>query len=623
MTVTGNGPPAYPTDPLNGYQLQDRDRAFLGYTEEQLRWWRRGDAPLGMTPTQFHDFRTTLQEALRQDGIALEDVEVDLKGSGVNVFSHKRKPLPTREDFADNPDAAARLRAWLGDDPNRPRSGMFDAMHKLGLERPSDIDVQISSDEMIRRVRERFNAVPGGLTSFAHHKYQFVHKVLMNEEFPSLAAWTERWHRDLRREVVPALFGLHQEPLQHDAVDFEPSDRGWQIIGPTAPPLAAGPMAQNMLRIPDAGRLTPPASASVRAKERHGVDAALTRFLRSRVDLSAAAYELLGNRVAEIQQVLRNDAIFASNENRLFGQGSCFYGTAIEPIAGRELDLDVLLEIPHREDWNPRRCLAEVERSLNASSGTAERQSRCVRVDFTDTVHVDVIPLVVWPSGERAIAFADDDSFQPVDPFGMAQWIDDQDNRSGGSLRPTVRLMKHLQAAHGDLPCPPIILTILLGREIEQAERFTERTGLTADILRLVDGVSEKTSAADRKPRVDDPSRPEVNFDHRWQWPDYHRFRDGVRQFRDNLATALATDPHATRPEAWTRVFGTNFSRFLAADASASDARIAAVRALSGSIPASGAARSSSAPSGRTTGQGYTARPASQPTPTPNDRGLG
>ncbi|WP_370950484.1 toxin glutamine deamidase domain-containing protein [Amycolatopsis sp. cg5] len=230
----------WPADPVSGYRIQPRDMEFLGYTEEQIEHWRAGEAPMGMTPEQFHQFKSSLHEALRADGVDIAASDVRLKGSGVNFFSNKRKELPSLDELdAADPVAAAKMREWLGEDANRPRSRPFDSMHKLGLDPdPSDFDIQIRSDEMSRRTRERFeNDPPEGVDAPTHEKYRFVNKKLMNAEFPHLAEWVEHWEGKLKREVAPALFGLDGEPRQDSFDDPERAKRGWPIAGIDAPPL--------------------------------------------------------------------------------------------------------------------------------------------------------------------------------------------------------------------------------------------------------------------------------------------------------------------------------------------------------------------------------------------------
>ncbi|MFI5707848.1 hypothetical protein [Kribbella sp. NPDC051620] len=582
----------YPVDPANGYQVRARDLEFLGYSREQLEWWHGRTAPNGLTPGQFREFRSSLLDALRSDDVPAESVEVFLKGSSVSFFANKRKTLPTPAELADQPVARARLEQWLGDDADRPRSRLFDAMHRLGLEPPSDVDLVISSDEMVRRARERFEADPTrGPDDYLHPKYRFVRKSLINETFPSIADWTDRWQAMLGREVTPAVFGLRDEQLEPPDIDQAVR---WKIVGPQAlamNSMGSGPVVESSYE--DRLRITPPElpvpaeNPRLRNNQQRGIDRALLRFLDSEVSLSADAYRVLGQRVADVRQAFVEDPGFAANENRLLGQGSCFYGTAIQPVAGRGLDVDVLLELPYRPDWNPQRYLVEAERALNESrtcAGAAQRQSRNVRIDFPGEVHVDVVPMVKLPSGERAIVNFDEDAFQPVDPVGIAEWIDQQDSRAGGSLRPAVRLLKYANAMEGKLPLAPIALTIQLGEQIKQSG--LAQRGITDDLRRLTDGLCAATADPERKPRIDDPSRPDVNFDHRWKADDYQRFRVGIREYNDRLVAALRTDPDGTRADVWVPVFGKDFATYLNEPVVDSELQLSAAKAFGGSAPA-------------------------------------
>jgi hypothetical protein len=261
----------WPADPANGYRLRERDLRFLGITDEQVHWWRTGRAPMGMTPIQFRDFRSSLLDALREDGVDAEDVDIRLKGSGVNMFSNKRKALPELDgpELDGNPEAAARMREWLGDDSRRPHSRPFDSMHRLGLSgEPSDYDVQVRSDQMSRMARELFeDSPPAQVETFAHEKYRFVNKDVMNARFPALLAWAERWSAEFGRDVDPALFGLEGEPRQANHDDPEKAKRGWPIAGPDAPPLDRHPHAPDAPAEGGFGAAPEPPPAA----EKHGV----------------------------------------------------------------------------------------------------------------------------------------------------------------------------------------------------------------------------------------------------------------------------------------------------------------------------------------------------------------
>ena len=238
-TLEPQGMRPWPEDPVSGYRLQTRDLRFLGISIIRVKWWRSGEAPLGMTPRQYTDFRSSLADALRSDGVTTGDTDIRLKGSSINIFSNRRKALPTEGDLAGKPESAALLRQWLSDDPARPASRPFDSMYKLGLsDRRSDYDIQIRSDQMVELARRRYEADPSQqLEPFAHDKYNFVAKQIVREQFPALHRWAQRWQDEFGREVNPALFGLEGEPRQ--STDPERLKRGWPIVGRDVP--RAGP----------------------------------------------------------------------------------------------------------------------------------------------------------------------------------------------------------------------------------------------------------------------------------------------------------------------------------------------------------------------------------------------
>ena len=106
-----------------------------------------------MTPETYAEWRGDLRNALRKEGLDPETVDVRLAGSASEGFSGPHKPGWRASDdrIAGNPDAQARLAEWVGDDPERLGSRPFDSGYRLGVDEPSDYDVNISSDDLVAR----------------------------------------------------------------------------------------------------------------------------------------------------------------------------------------------------------------------------------------------------------------------------------------------------------------------------------------------------------------------------------------------------------------------------------------------------------------------------------------
>ncbi|WP_156959894.1 hypothetical protein [Nocardia sp. BMG51109] len=194
-----------PTDD-SGYHVKPRDAEFLGRTPQEVQWWHDRKAPLGMTPEGYSEFTDGLFNAVAQDGVEPKDVDARLQGSSAHFFSGEHKTFAPEDDVKKSPYAQQVLQEWFGDDTDRPQRRPFDSHYHLGLDpEPSDYDVQISSDVMVDRCRERWNE--GGISGeFFHSKYGFVNKTCFEETFGTVASWADTESDNRGREVVPALF---------------------------------------------------------------------------------------------------------------------------------------------------------------------------------------------------------------------------------------------------------------------------------------------------------------------------------------------------------------------------------------------------------------------------------
>ncbi|WP_443901106.1 alpha/beta hydrolase [Mycobacteroides salmoniphilum] len=232
-----------------GYRIREEDQKFVGIDDTQVGWWQRFEAPLGMTPEQFREFTGTMDEALVADGIDPALADIRLQGSSAQFFSGSHKDFPTEHDLAGQPDALARLGEWMGDraEGDRPARIPFDAKYLLGvrdengvLEPPSDYDVQFSSDAMVEKARQAWEAMDpeDRPRQFIREKYGFVDKDVVEEAFPGLNSWASYWEQQLGREVAPALFGSAGPPDKSgvgSGISTHFRDSDWIINRPGGP----------------------------------------------------------------------------------------------------------------------------------------------------------------------------------------------------------------------------------------------------------------------------------------------------------------------------------------------------------------------------------------------------
>ena len=217
----------------SGYRVTPDDCEFLGIDPEEVANWAIREAPLGMTPEQFGEFRDGLFDGLRTDGLTPDQVDVRLQGSSANFFSGAHKTLPTADEIT-NPEALRRYEEWRGDATDHPLRRPFDSMYRLTLDHePSDYDVQISSDAMIAQAelvrQQSYPDVP-----LLSRKYGFLDKDVARDAFPGLYEWAKQQSQALGRPVVPAIFPSAGPP-DHSAtspVSAHFRDTDWRLQPP-------------------------------------------------------------------------------------------------------------------------------------------------------------------------------------------------------------------------------------------------------------------------------------------------------------------------------------------------------------------------------------------------------
>jgi hypothetical protein len=213
-----------PVEDGGGYRLRERDLVFLTISTEQIVAWRRREYPLGTSTITYSAFKEQLRAALHRDGLSVDDCDVRLKGSAAEFFSGSHKPMPrTREEVVDwyyrlrdrTPEPwelkeiTDRLdRRWLSDGTG-PTRRPFDSMYRLGIDQyPSDLDVQLSSDELVARCVGILEREGQGLEALTveNPKYKFVQRYLVEKAAQNIYLFALRMTDRLGRHVGISVF---------------------------------------------------------------------------------------------------------------------------------------------------------------------------------------------------------------------------------------------------------------------------------------------------------------------------------------------------------------------------------------------------------------------------------
>ncbi len=122
-------------------------------------------------------------------------------------------------------------------------------------------------------------------------------------------------------------------------------------------------------------------------------------------------------------------SFFYAYDPDIFPQGSFRIGTTTKPIFQNEYDLDFVLQLMVDPRVHPLRLLVELENRLKSHRTYApmvKRLNRCVRLEYANEFHLDILPAV--PDGEMGTRVKVPDrkaaDWKPSDPKGYASWFE-------------------------------------------------------------------------------------------------------------------------------------------------------------------------------------------------------
>jgi hypothetical protein len=289
-------------------------------------------------------------------------------------------------------------------------------------------------------------------------------------------------------------------------------------------------------------------------------------FLRDTVNMKQARLDQLDQRVESVFGALDSDVDLKSLVVDHIPQGSWAHNTIIEPLQGREFDADFLLRLEEVPDWtsDPKQYLLKTRAAFKDSSTYKDMVSlknRCVRITYANDCHVDVVPFLELPDGREVIVNRSDNTFEESNPEGFTDWMRDKDSTACGTLRKVIRLLKYLRDHKGTFAVKSVILTTLVGSQIQAWHQPDRYSDVPTALINIVDDLNTYLQGNPFLPTIADPSQPNTTFNHRWDQDGYSNFRDWIRFYADRMMTAFNEPDAVTSRTLWQEIFGPDFKR--------------------------------------------------------------
>jgi len=294
-----------------------------------------------------------------------------------------------------------------------------------------------------------------------------------------------------------------------------------------------------------------------------------TTFLTDEVNLPQYKLDYLDERVDRIYNALKK-ANLGTRVLSMKKQGSWAQRTIINPKENEEFDADFMLELEEQDGWDPSDYQDPVFDALSdyctaqKMNTPPEAKNRCVRVTYANDMHVDVVPYVNLADDGECIVNTDTDEWEDTDPSGFTDWMKNKDDIANGNMRRVLRILKYLRD-HRDYyeDTKSIILTTIVGNVID-VEKTRTYPGCYDNVPKALHRITQDLADWVRyqpiRPEVEDPSRADATFTHRWPQSEYDAFRRDIQEVADLVEEAInCATSWSDSTAKWRAVLGDDF----------------------------------------------------------------
>lgn len=303
---------------------------------------------------------------------------------------------------------------------------------------------------------------------------------------------------------------------------------------------------------------------------------AFKAFLSDHVNLNQTRWNNLLSRVSTLNDFVNNDdAVGECVTEDVIPQGSYARRTIIRPIDGKDYDADVLVPMDEVDGWEPEDYVPALHRAFESSAryvGKSTMKKRCLRVQYADAFHVDLVPFVDR-AGARYITHRTDNRWIMQDPTALTEWFEGQNRATDGNLIKVVRLVKYLRE-NSSAEIPSVVLTALVAGQVNPYGDPTYNS-VASTLNTLVAKLDEYLNPSDSPPVVDDRSGYGEDLANRWTQTDFSAFKSRLRTWTSKIRDAYEA-PYAESIAKWRAVFGDDFgsaSTIVAASSGTSGSR--------------------------------------------------
>lgn len=289
-------------------------------------------------------------------------------------------------------------------------------------------------------------------------------------------------------------------------------------------------------------------------------------FLKDTVNLNQTRINHLVSNVDALKGFVRSSG-WSPRIRGFEEQGSWAHDTIIKPVDGDEFDADLLVMVDPVQGWT---AADYVEKLGDVFSGSGVYKDKvktwdyCVTITYVGERKVDIAPCVVgrlW-TGSLEVCNRATNKFERSEPIEYTNWLKERNTYSGSnSFRKVTRILKYLRDIKTTFTCQSVLLTTLLGMQINFWDKDTQEFADVPTTLRTVmHRLDDWLQARPYKPQIENPKLPGEDFAASLTQSQYANFRSFIHKYRGWIDEAYDAAGRVESIKAWQRVFGDEFA---------------------------------------------------------------
>lgn len=151
-----------------------------------------------------------------------------------------------------------------------------------------------------------------------------------------------------------------------------------------------------------------------------------------KLQLQTSLYDLAKERYDVISDIIESSDVFDNIDLRMYSHGSFRLKTTVKPLKSNEYDLDFVVELPPDADIEPNELYDYVYKILRTDgihNKMVEKKSRCIRLNYANDFHMDIMPGKAVSRVTNEIIVPDKKLkgwYHHSNPIGYAEWFEEQ-----------------------------------------------------------------------------------------------------------------------------------------------------------------------------------------------------